>query len=66
MLVMIIAALYAALYWAVTEVATRGEASIVVRGSALIGRIVWVAVLPVVWAPLRLAQIALRAAAHVA
>jgi hypothetical protein len=57
----IIAAIYASLYWAVAEVATRGEDSIVLRGSAIIGRIVWVAMLPFVWAPLRLAQIALRA-----
>ena len=58
----IIAAIYAALYWVVSEVATRGEDSIVLRVMAFIGRTAWVAMLPFVWAPLRAAQIALRAA----
>jgi hypothetical protein len=58
---LIIAAIYAAIYWAAAEVNTRGEDSIVLRVMAFIGRAAWVAMLPFVWAPLRLAQIALRA-----
>jgi hypothetical protein len=60
-MLLIIAAIYAALYWVAAEVAARGEDSIVLRVMAFIGRTAWVAMLPFVWAPLRLAQIALRA-----
>jgi hypothetical protein len=59
---LIIAAIYAAIYWAAAEVNTRGEDSIVLRVMAFIGRAAWVAMLPFVWAPLKLAQLALRAA----
>ena len=60
-MLLIIAAIYVAFYWAGAEVAARGEDSIALRVMAFIGRAAWVAMLPFVWAPLRLAQIALRA-----
>ena len=61
-MLLIIAAIYVAFYWAAAEVNTRGEDSIVLRVMAFIGRTAWVAMLPFVWAPLKLAQLALRAA----